>query len=388
MASLAFVVAVVHVLTLVAASSSPLHFPTSSSPRRGPSSARRQAGLTSDAPSHQSVDRVRGETPLFFPTSGGSTPRRVRRGDIHSSLPLSSPSLARRGAPSGAHGESLFPDPSSPHTEPSTPGFGHEPSGPSFSVAEGDAIGAPLTDDDGGMVKFIWGTTISLHEAMNDFRSFLRGFKVKYRAAYNAANTKAIVDAGGVAPPSIPLYDGLTASQGEELLYERYLRQLRETAQQNLNLDAINLLAYPPTKKLYQQLLNYPQEVVPIMDQVLRDVMIEMAEEEFEAVQGRFADGEVGELEVSLAENEVSDVEGRIFKVRPYGGERTVNMRDLNPGGKSLNNPVLQEEGTNRRHRQARQRQRTRHSCHARHSRHGHCLLPLFGLPAHCPSRD
>jgi hypothetical protein len=34
-------------------------------------------------------------------------------------------------------------------------------------------------------------------------------------------------------------------------------------------------------------------------------------------------------------EGELAEVEGRVFKVRPFGGERCVNMRDLNPGGRS-----------------------------------------------------
>jgi len=39
-----------------------------------------------------------------------------------------------------------------------------------------------------------------------------------------------------------------------------------------------NLLAYPPSKKLYIQLTKYPQEVVPAMDQVLKDLMLELAD--------------------------------------------------------------------------------------------------------------
>ena len=215
-----------------------------------------------------------------------------------------------------------------------TPGAdGHAPSAPTLSAADPEMAGLVSGEDHEAMVKYIWGTTISLHESMNDFRSFLRGFKTKYRTAYNATNAKTIVEAGGIAPPALALYDGLTATQSEETLYERYLRQLRETGQTNLNLDAINLLAYPPTKKLYHQLINYPQEVIPIMDQVLRDIMIELAEEEVEKIQNRFTDGHVGELEVRVAEDELREIEGRVFKVRPYGGENTINMRDLNPGG-------------------------------------------------------
>ena len=206
---------------------------------------------------------------------------------------------------------------------PATPGA------PTLSAA------TPSADPsaDGGMVKFIWGTTISLQESMNDFRDFLRGFKPKYRAAYNTAQAKLIVEAGGIAPPAMPLYDGLPAGKADAVLYEGYLHQLRLTGQTNLNLDALNLLSYGPTKKLYHQLVNYPQEVIPIMDQVLRDVMIEMADVELESARTRYVEGSLGELELHVLEEEVREIEGRVFKVRPFGGEKTVNMRELNPGG-------------------------------------------------------
>jgi len=293
----------------------------------------------SDAPSsiHRSVDRVRSGTPLFFPGSQDSTPRRPRRGDIHSSRPAdSSPSLARRTATQPGVNRNLFPRSSSPLHLPSTPDAnGHAPSGPTLSAIDGEGEGMQ-TDGEDGMIKYIWGTTISLHEAMNDFRAFLHDFKLKYRAVYNTNAAKATVEAGGIAPPSMPLYDGLTAAQGEETLYERYLRQLHETAQTNLNLDAVNLLAYPPTKKLYHQLLNYPQEVIPIMDQVLRDIMIEKAQDDFDAVKRRFAEGDANELDLEIVESDLKDIEGRIYKVRPFAGDKTINMRDLNPGGESV----------------------------------------------------
>ncbi|ORX40870.1 MCM2/3/5 family-domain-containing protein [Kockovaella imperatae] len=318
-------------------SSSPLHFPTSSA-GRPPSSAIRRSGLGSEASDlrtgqRSALGRVREETPLFFPASAGSTPRRTRRGDIHSSFPLSSPSLTRRAAQQQPVQDSLFAGASnSAYNDPSTPAAnGHIPSGPTLSAVDGDGY---IGDDgaENSLVKYIWGTTISLQESMNDFRSFLRGFKIKYRAAYNSNTAKALIEDGGVAPPPMPLYDGLTAAQGEQLLYEKYLRQLRETGQNILNLDSINLLAYPPTKKLYHQLINYPQEVVPIMDQVLRDVMIESAQDELESLQAKVQEGSASELQISVVEEEVKEIEGRIFKVRPYGGEKTINMRDLNPG--------------------------------------------------------
>lgn len=203
---------------------------------------------------------------------------------------------------------------------------------PTLSAAAQSQVNAEGDDID-GMVKFIWGTTISLQESMNLFRDFLRGFKPKYRAVYNSEQSKQAEESGGVAPPPMTLYDNLSAERGDVPLYETYLNRLRLTGETNLNLDALNLLAYRPTKKLYHQLVNYPQEVIPIMDQVLRDVMIELGHEELEKAQTKFAEGNLSQLELSLITNEIRDVESRVYKVRPFGGEKTVNMRDLNPGG-------------------------------------------------------
>lgn len=187
--------------------------------------------------------------------------------------------------------------------------------------------------DDNGLVRYIWGTNIHIQESMNDFRQFLRGFKPKYRATYNAQQAKITVDNGGAAPPSMPLYDNLPAARAEVVLYEEYLVQMRQTGESVLNVDAINLIAYPPTKRLYHQLINYPQEMVPIMDQVLKDVMTEMADEELEKCRTKRAEEQISELELKQMEEEVREVEGRVYKTRPFGGEKTVNMRDLNPGG-------------------------------------------------------
>jgi DNA replication licensing factor MCM4 len=199
----------------------------------------------------------------------------------------------------------------------------------------GDEPSQDIVPSEDGLVKYIWGTTISLHEAMNDFRGFLSGFKIKYRTKYNTELAQTAMEAGQVVPPTVAMYDHAGTLRGEATLYEEYLHQLRQTGQTNLNLDAVNLMAYPPTRRLYHQLCNYPQEVIPIMDQVLRDVMIEHADEELEKRQTEYAEGRYSELALRQLEDEVREVEGRVFKVRPFGGERTVNMRDLNPGGES-----------------------------------------------------
>lgn len=237
---------------------------------------------------------------------------------------MSSPSLARYA---GRNAQPLVP--SSPGaSDPATP---HATSAAALSAADmatGQEPGG-VENDDG---KFVWGTTISIHETMSLLRDFLHGFKPKYRAQYNQAQSKAITDAGGIAPPPMPLYDNLSTRDADKPLYEGYLATMRQTGQTNLNLDAVNLLAYPTTKKMYHQLVNFPQEMVPIMDQVLRDVIIEEAEEERRDAESKHDEGLISELELRVVENEVEDIATRVYRVRPFGGEKTVNMRDLNPG--------------------------------------------------------
>lgn len=165
------------------------------------------------------------------------------------------------------------------------------------------------------MVKFIWGTSIVIQESMDAFDTFLREFKIKYRLAYDRRL--------GVRSSTLR-----TDQDGETLTYVNYLRLMRQTGECNLNLDTVNLLAYPPTKKLYHQLCNYPQEMVPVMDQVLKDCMLKVAEADMD--DGR------DDMQGELGDEELRAIGSGLYKVRPFGAEKEVNMRDLNPGGASL----------------------------------------------------
>ena len=145
---------------------------------------------------------------------------------------------------------------------------------------------------------------------MKSFREFLRGFKIKYRVNHDREQGKNRV----LGSPQ----------EGEVVLYEQYLRRMRQTGEANLNLDMVNLLAYPPSKKLYTQLSKYPQEVIPAMDQVLKDLMLELAEQD----QSNGFDGMTG----TAGEEDIADIMTKVYKIRPFGIE-SVNMRELNPTG-------------------------------------------------------
>ncbi|KIO11065.1 hypothetical protein M404DRAFT_994735 [Pisolithus tinctorius Marx 270] len=268
-------------------SSSPLAFP-SSSPVKTP---RKRVTIDSDPPAPDSSE------PLAFPSSPAPviTPAKLRRGDIRSSfaLPTATPRQARR-----AYNADMSDNLRSDGTRMSIP----LSSAPTFSAPA-------LPSDEPDQVRAIWGTTVNIAETMKLFRDFLRGFKPKYRVRHDREQnlrTRAF---------SSP-------DEAEVVLYETYLRIMRQTGQTNLNLDMVNLLAYPASKKLFTQLQKYPEEIVPAMDQVLKDLMLELAEED----QNAGMEGMQGDQ----GDEEIADIMAKVYRVRPFG-LKAINMRDLNP---------------------------------------------------------
>lgn len=229
--------------------------------------------------------------------AAGATPKN-RRGDIHSSL---------RGTPTPSVRRTVKP------VEGSNGDAAHLSIPPSSAGnSAGQQLSAVTPSSEPDEIRAIWGTNVNLAQTMRIFRDFLRGFKPKYRITYDRER----------GAPTQPLS---SPDEAETLLYETYLRRMRQTGQTNLNVDMINIFAYPPSKKLHSQLIKYPQEVIPAMDQVLKDVMIELADEDasvgVEGMQGK------------EGEEEMADIMSKVYKVRPFG-QPSGNMRELNPSGK------------------------------------------------------
>ncbi|KAG5639766.1 hypothetical protein H0H81_000046 [Sphagnurus paluster] len=269
-------------------SSSPMAFP-SSSPAKTP---RRRPQLPSDMPMDSD--------PLDFPSSpiAAKTPRN-RRGDIHSSLAITPArsSIAPRRL-----------DYNTPRGDPND--LNSDASHLDVPLSSAPHLSAPAAPtDEPDEIRAIWGTTVNLAETMKLFREFLKGFKPKYRVAHDREL-------------GLPTRAFSNPEEGEVVLYETYLRRMRQMGDTNLNLDMVNLLSYPPSRKLRNQLYKYPQEVIPAMDQVLKDLMLETADVDQQmGVEG---------MEGAEGDAEIADIMGRVYKVRPFG-LTAVNMRDLNP---------------------------------------------------------
>ena len=192
----------------------------------------------------------------------------------------------------------------------------------------------------GSSSRVIWGTNVSLVDSMNAMKDFLLNFQTKYRLIQDGE-----IDAGAVLAADHPA----TAKE-----YMDMMKMMLELGVTPLNLDARNLKAYPPTRKLWHQLQAFPNEIIPLMDVAVKDIMIELAEKrlnELRLAQQHpqppprarnssslppipSSDDAPG-LPAAMADvpDLVREVETKTYRVRPFGLDKTVNLRELNPSG-------------------------------------------------------
>ncbi|ETN39599.1 uncharacterized protein HMPREF1541_05825 [Cyphellophora europaea CBS 101466] len=280
--------------------SSPVRYDPSSSPRASQQNR-------NDVPSSSSG--------LFFRQDGPDISS--RRGDIHSDA-LGDSSFARRRIFIGEDGLPVREDePASQATfSDLNPG-----------TSEADLLG-------GDSSRVIWGTNISITDSMAGFKNFLRNYAKKYRMWADGMSEQETSALGSAA---------------EEKEYINMINNMRRLGISTFNLDTRNLKAYPATLKLWYQLQSYPQEIIPIMDQSVKDIAIELASQEMREAQrpGVHArDGSSmppapssemdaaatpGQTSASGVPDLVAEVEVTNFKTLPFGMDTTTNMRDLDP---------------------------------------------------------
>jgi DNA replication licensing factor MCM4 len=181
----------------------------------------------------------------------------------------------------------------------------------------------------GNSTRVIWGTNISIQDSMSAFKNFLYNFATKYRLWADGATEDETRIMGEAA---------------ERREYITMLNDLRRLGVTTFNLDIANLKAYPLTRKLWHQLAAYPQEIIPLMDQTVKDVMVDLALKEMDVLRteaqrgahGRDRRGQSiltsdGVVPTADVPDLVGEVEAMTFKVLPFGLDETVNMRDLDP---------------------------------------------------------
>lgn len=307
-------------MLMSSADSSPIRYASSSSPTRAPVNRHQQSDIHSSS-SGLFVRPSRSTAP------GASGLNNSRRGDIHSDVFGSTPNRRRR----------LFVDENGlPVRDQVSNSDAATFSNLDPNTSEAEAIG-------GSSTRIIWGTNISIQDTMSTFKAFLLTYQKKYRMWAEGATEE---------DTSLP------GSGGNDREYVEMMHNMRQLGVTGLNLDVRNLKAYPSTLKLWHQLQAYPQEIIPLMDQTIKDVMIDQAEEEMNRLRAeqqqnvqnrsraRFSSSMPpmpssdtnGQNEASVLHADIPDlvteVETRVYKTKPFGLDKSINMRELNPNGR------------------------------------------------------
>jgi DNA replication licensing factor MCM4 len=211
-----------------------------------------------------------------------------------------------------------------------------------FSNLNPNTSDADLMGGNTGAV--IWGTNVSIQHSFKAMRDFLFNFEKKYRMiADGELEEGATLDAG---------------HPGREKEYVSMMETMLDLGVRFLYLDARNLKAYPPTRKLWHQLQSFPSEIIPLMDTCIKDTIVEMAERKMDSMRSAQSQQRQNARDLSSAPpmpssdvdhniggqtptpahaaedipDLVTEAEQRIYRVRPFGMDKTINLRDLNPG--------------------------------------------------------
>ncbi|CAK7220579.1 MCM DNA helicase complex subunit [Sporothrix curviconia] len=301
------------------------------------SSPGRHLGFQSDLRSESSA--------LFVDQRAGSAgPGRSRRGDINSDALTRTPRAAPRRIMLDDAGNVLSDG-------VAVPGF----DAGSFATNNPDTSDAHAL---GGLSQsLIWGTTVSIDDTFASFKDFLRNFTKKYRMwldGMTEAETEGLPDA-------------------ESKPYWETMQNMLLLGSTRLYVDVRDLKAYPRTNKLWYQAQAYPQEIVPIMDQSVHDLMSELAHNEAnrqKAAAAAISQSSAGagsnsgraqsvsqSSDVNFPSSERSeeipatprasqqqalaaaqaartledDVSKTVYIVRPFGLDKSTNLRELNP---------------------------------------------------------
>ena len=187
------------------------------------------------------------------------------------STPGSAAPRPRGGGRWSSAGGAMFTPPEGGQSDAGDGGGGGG-DGPGAGVEEDGQFGDDHGFGGAANSTIVWGTTISLHDAMNQAKQFLRDF---------------------------------TAGDGEPL-YPQLLAQAKTDDSYNLNIDAKHLRTFGSEHNynLYRDLVRYPQEMIPIFDLCVY--------EEFQRMYGE-------------------EESQKRFQVRIFNLETVKAMRDLNP---------------------------------------------------------
>ncbi|KAJ2899549.1 uncharacterized protein MKZ38_002982 [Zalerion maritima] len=260
------------------------------------------------------------ESSGIFVSQGSTRRPRFQRGDIHPEVMGRTPRSSR---------QTVLVDAAGRRVHASSDAMTYSNLDPNTS--EANVLG-------GQNDAYIWGTTVSLSDTTHHFGEFLRNFKNKYRLWQDGVTDDEMLHVPGA----------------ESNPYMEQMQNMLLLGTTKLYLDIADLKAYPATRKMWHHIQIYPQEVIPIVDQIVHNVMVDLARDEDRAQNasqragGRHPTAGVPSSEPAFPDSDAptpsatqrdhppmpsqeEQVAEMQYLTRIFGLDQTVNLRDLNP---------------------------------------------------------
>lgn len=111
------------------------------------------------------------------------------------------------------------------------------------------------------------------------------------------------------------------ASENDEGYYVKKIKELAIMHKYNLNIDCSDFLNYEPTKRFYSQLVNYPQDIVILMDVAVNQLYNEIMSNS-DLLQSTTTSDNQQQQQGTLSPT---------FQVRPFHLKKCHKMRELDP---------------------------------------------------------
>ncbi|KAL9051774.1 MAG: hypothetical protein Q9162_005826 [Coniocarpon cinnabarinum] len=213
-------------------------------------------------------------------------------------------------------------------------------------TSEADALGGTGT-------RIVWGSNISQAEVLKVIKDFLLNYERRYRLTREG---------------EISYTEKLSADHpGKTKEYVEMMQTMLDLGVTALNLDMKNLKAYPSTIKLWHQMQDYPNEIIDLFDTTIKDCMVELAEKRMQEMRRRRQQQQQNSLQTQSQSQQrqrdsssvppvpssdadaqmdqnapttqdmsdipdlVREVEAKVYRVRPFNLDSSINLRDLNP---------------------------------------------------------
>lgn len=184
-------------------------------------------------------------------------------------------------------------------------------------IVEDDEALAAATSAFGPLAEVrIWGTEINVHTCRNIFTHFLENYGKRPFATTSSSST---------------------SSSSSLSFYQKALLEMMKTKEFILNINCSHFRSHVSTHHFYHQIIQFPQEIIPILDIVANEQYQSLLRQQRRRSSGGGNQQQL--VRLGQGEEEAEGGEGgedlllsqAMIQVRLYGLTETCRLRGLNP---------------------------------------------------------